>query len=51
MIHKMIEEIQNSGPQDTLFSSASDLLALNECSRINMHGGGAARFDSAKSAM
>jgi wobble nucleotide-excising tRNase len=41
LIVKMTDAIKAAGPSDPLFSSAEILFALNEYSRVNMHGGGA----------
>lgn len=36
----MTDAIKLVGPDDPLFDSVDDLLALNEYTRVNMHGGG-----------
>lgn len=40
MIVAMCEAINAAGGADALFGTIADLLALNEYSRVNMHGGG-----------
>jgi len=41
MLYGMIETIEKAGSDDPLHSSLTDLIALNEYTRPNMHGGGA----------
>lgn len=40
LIVGMMEVIKAAGEEDPLYGAVDDLLALNEYSRINMHGGG-----------